>query len=261
MQSPKFFLALFSLSFVFHVAKGQCVLTTPCGIFTYEQSMIRTSSNQINGVTTITVRNDEGVQIDLIDCEESGAVSTSCTSLLPVELISFSAVIIENANISIDWQTGSEINNDYFEILHSNDGVNFKVVGEVQGAGNTNKMQNYSFVHNQPKDGINYYQLRQVDFGGESEYSEVRVVELEHQDANLKIFPNPATDYIHMHFSQDRKVSSLLVFDNLGRLVLKQGLIEGSRFSSLDISELKSGIYWIKLDSDTQSQSAKFVKL
>jgi len=157
---------------------AQCVVTSPCGNFVFEESVINVSSSNTNGVLTITVRNPEGVVIDEISCEESGVVSTSCTSLLPVELLSFTVKTARNKSVLLEWETGSEINNDYFEILHSSDGKVFKVIGNVKGALTTNEVQQYTFLDKQATRGVNFYKLRQVDTNGDFEDSEQRAVEI-----------------------------------------------------------------------------------
>jgi hypothetical protein len=66
------------------------------------------------------------------------------TGILPVEMISYSAVV-ENDVTYINWATASETNNDYFTIERSEDMVNWYTVGTVSGAGNTNMRMDYEF--------------------------------------------------------------------------------------------------------------------
>ena len=54
-------------------------------------------------------------------------------------------------------ETVSEINNEYFEIEHSLDGIDFEMIGSVQGNGTTNLYHQYRFVHLNPSNGNNYY--------------------------------------------------------------------------------------------------------
>jgi hypothetical protein len=96
----------------------------------------------------------------------NGTAGLDCTTVpLPVELISFTGKNQGDQNI-ISWNTLSEKNNDYFILQYSQDGVNWKSVGEIDGAGTTSEKQHYSFVHRDFKIDINYYRLVQVDFDG-----------------------------------------------------------------------------------------------
>jgi len=53
-------------------------------------------------------------------------------STLPVEFTKIDAKEIDG-NTYVSWTTGAEINNDYFEVLASNDGINWEVVATVDG--------------------------------------------------------------------------------------------------------------------------------
>jgi hypothetical protein len=103
----------------------------------------------------------------------SGATSiikwAKLTNPLPVELLSFS-VKIENKNAVLNWTTASEINCDYFAVQKSSDSKNWVEIGKVSGKGTTNFVSEYNFSDKNPLSGISYYQLRQIDLNGESEY-------------------------------------------------------------------------------------------
>lgn len=87
---------------------------------------------------------------------------------LPVELISFEGVNLEEGNMLI-WKTASEINSDYYLVEHSTTGEfdENSVIGNKTAAGNSNQVIEYSFLDNNFKETINYYRITQVDFNGE----------------------------------------------------------------------------------------------
>jgi len=74
---------------------------------------------------------------------------------------------------SLYGQTSSEINNDYFTVEKSADGINFNVMNYYRGAGNSDKVINYSGTDNKPFAIITYYRLKQTDFDGNFTYSNV----------------------------------------------------------------------------------------
>ena len=122
--------------------------------------------------------------------------STSRSNQLPVELISFTANAQEQT-VQLVWETASEINNDYFEVRRSVDGINFKKIGEVAGNGNTVEVIRYEFVDQLPVSGISYYQLKQVDFDGAFEHSDKISVEWINAGfvagfVEVNLYPNPA---------------------------------------------------------------------
>ena len=122
--------------------------------------------------------------------------STSQSNQLPVELISFTADAQEQT-VQLVWETATEINNDYFEVQRSVDGINFKKIGEVAGNGNTVEVIRYEFVDQMPVSGISYYQLKQVDFDGAFEHSDKISVEWINAGfvagfVEVNLYPNPA---------------------------------------------------------------------
>jgi len=91
-------------------------------------------------------------------------------SILPVELTEFRGYKKGDRNI-LKWITASETNNDYFEVLRSVDNVYYTVVGTVMGSGNSSFVNEYEFVDYNK--GNYYYKLKQVDFDGRYEYSQI----------------------------------------------------------------------------------------
>jgi hypothetical protein len=87
------------------------------------------------------------------------------TPVLPIELVNFYGKHY-GENIKLFWTTASEINNDYFIIYKSSDGINYSELDRVNGAGNSNVYINYEHLDNQICDTIAYYKLRQVDYDG-----------------------------------------------------------------------------------------------
>ena len=96
--------------------------------------------------------------------------SSSSTNVLPIELVSFSGEKKDNKNI-LNWTTASEINNAFFTIEKSYNGIDFEWVGRQEGTSPSIQIVNYSFTDYNILKTINYYRLKQTDFDGKSEYS------------------------------------------------------------------------------------------
>ncbi|MDX2361121.1 MAG: hypothetical protein QNK23_09960 [Crocinitomicaceae bacterium] len=91
---------------------------------------------------------------------------------LPIELGSFTARHT-GREVEVDWLTISEINNDYFTVQRTVDGLSYEDIGFVEGAGTTQERQEYSFVDYNPFKGTSYYRLKQTDFDGEFKYTDL----------------------------------------------------------------------------------------
>lgn len=109
---------------------------------------------------------------------------------LPITLISFGATPNTN-NVKLNWTTATEENNNYFTIERSTDSKNFYPIAEIKGAGNSTNAKQYSFVDNEPIDGVSYYRLKQTDYNGKFEYFKITEVNFKADDLAIEIYPNP----------------------------------------------------------------------
>ncbi|MEO1263353.1 MAG: hypothetical protein AAFZ15_31375 [Bacteroidota bacterium] len=143
---------------------------------------------------------------------------------LPVELILFEANISEKS-LLLNWQTESEINNEKFEIEESRDGRAVKKIGEVTGGGTTLEQQEYLFEVHDPRNGTSYYRLKQIDFDGQSEYSNVISVNFKSGNAEVgEFYPNPSkSGLVNLdYFALNDDEITVSVFDITRKLVLNQ---------------------------------------
>jgi hypothetical protein len=214
---------------------------------------------------------------------------TWCSTLpLPVELTSFTAVPqtpLRGASQSVvlNWQTATEVNNYGFEIEKSpsptpsqREGANsplggkeggWRTVGFVNGHGNSNSPKNYSFVDSNPPSGKVQYRLKQIDYDGKFEYSDVVEVSIE-TPAQFKLeqnFPNPFNPETTISYKiQAASKVSLKVYDVLGREVAtlvdeyKQAGTYNSKLNTQSL-ELSSGVYFYTLRAGAFVQTKKLL--
>ena len=128
---------------------------------------------------------------------------------LPVDLTLFSATVEED-KVRLNWTTASEKNNNLFEIEKSADGVNFEKLTSVAGAGDSDVKIDYHRYDERPFLGDNYYRLKQIDFDGKFEYSDIEVVRF--NTSQIEIFPTRVTsgEPINILFSENVNMQSLI---------------------------------------------------
>ncbi|MFO7524216.1 MAG: T9SS type A sorting domain-containing protein [Ignavibacteriaceae bacterium] len=185
--------------------------------------------------------------------------------VIPVELTSFTAASVDN-KVTLNWSTASEINNNGFEVERDM-GNGFTAIGFVQGNGTTTEVQTYTFVDDNLAAGSYSYRLKQVDFDGTFEYSDVVEVDVlaPKEFALNQNFPNPFNPSTIITFSlaTDSKVS-LKVFDVLGQEVItivNNNLSAGAHEYSFDASSFNSGVYFYRIEaSGVNGQSFTSVK-
>ena len=99
-------------------------------------------------------------------------------SAVPVELTSFNSSIV-NDHVQLNWTTATELNNKGFEIARTDQSTvnsrnnNLETVGFVQGNGTSSEVHTYIFKDQNPIAGKLFYRLKQIDFDGSFEYSNI----------------------------------------------------------------------------------------
>ena len=177
---------------------------------------------------------------------------TSVPVILPVELLSFSASLEEQA-VSLDWVTASENNNNFFEIQRSTSKGDWEVIGEVLGFGTTTEMKDYTFADMSPLSGIAYYRLRQVDFNGQFEYT--NIVSVNSKSAlmaiDFSVYPNPCNNKVIVKGLGERDI--IRVFNSLGQEIHIQSTFNSIDEQMIDLSGLPIGTYMIYANGSTQT--------
>jgi len=179
----------------------------------------------------------------------------SLTSIIPVELTSFTASVIGN-EVELLWWTATETNNSGFDIERKFENSEFSKIGFVPGFGTTTETKSYSFTDAGLQPGVYSYHLKQVDFNGTFEYSyEINVQVNAPSTFSLdQNYPNPFNPSTTITFSLaiDSKVN-LKVFDVLGQEVttlVNEQLTAGIHNYNFNAAGLNSGIYFYKIQAN-----------
>ncbi len=181
--------------------------------------------------------------------------SASAANPLPITLTSFTGRELDG-DVELKWVTSSEINNDYFELQRSSDGLTYEVIATVEGNGTTNDTQEYTFIDTRPSIGKNYYRLKQVDFDGQfSIADQIVVVDMipENSTLSFKVYPNPTDDSnINLRIEADQRDEvHVTMFDMFGRVVVDQMYEPGDFSEDLRLvpnESLNQGIYIITIE-------------
>ena len=177
---------------------------------------------------------------------------------LPVELSSFKGNNVE-AGISLEWITDSELNNDGFEVQFSVDARSFETIAFVNGNGTTNETQSYEFLHKTNRPGSLYYRLKQMDFDGAFEYSDViEIMREKPNKGNIVIFPNPAQEAFTINVSNpDRLSSSVKISDLLGKVIFEVSFQTGEApdFFEKEFTSLTQQMYIVTTRVGTEVTS------
>ena len=177
----------------------------------------------------------------------AGATSLSCSAVpqssktisncnpLPVSWL-YMYASQEISFTKIKWATAVEINNDYFEVLRSKDGISYEVIGKVKGIGNSSQNSYYEFIDEHPMNGVNYYKIKQVDKDKKYSYSTIEYVYygLNWTLDDIIIYPNPIESNTHelaMIFPSTEHEINVLIYDLMGNLLLNEKISKEAAYN------------------------------
>ncbi len=191
----------------------------------------------------------------------TGSGACSENTILPVELLEFKVYQIESA-VVVTWKTATELNNDYFSIERSSDGMSYGSIGEVKGAGNSNVVTEYEFVDEKPLNGITYYRLKQTDFDGLNETFRPVSVEMKMgKEPQISVYPNPFTGN-QVHIKSNVPIDGMIrVIDQNGSEVYRETTNGGGQELTVTLrDQLPKGIYFLLIRSALVNEQVKIIK-
>ncbi len=228
------------------------------------------SNTPNDGSETVTLpdnqTNTARIKVEAVDNVffDISNVNFAITTAIPVELVSFTALVVDNG-ILLSWSTATETNNAGFTIERGTDSENFSEIDFIAGKGTTTETQIYSYLDNSVKTGKYYYRLKQTDYDGTFKYLNVVSAEvgLPTKFVLEQNYPNP--------FNPTTKISwqtpvagwqTLKIYDALGNEVttlVNEFKEAGVHELEFDASNLASGIYLYKLTAGNFVQTKKMI--
>lgn len=218
----------------------------------------------VNGTDGLGRKVSDGyaLRMGLTSFSEFGIASTQPSNPLPVQLISFNAKLTRVGAVEVKWVTATEINNDFFSVERSADGLNFEEIKIVTGAGNTSRTLTYNTIDERPLTGTSYYRLKQTDFDGTVSHS--NIVSVVNNGAfvqhNWSVFPNPIIAGGNVNITGVLSRGKVEVFEAAtGRKIVTEQIESGSAKFTIE-KDLSKGVYLVRI-SDENDNPATTQKL
>lgn len=183
---------------------------------------------------------------DIINNKMTGTVSSfsdftgSDNGALPVELSTFAVSVTKNTAL-LKWTTTSEINSSLFEVQRKSEGSEWKKVGEVIAAGNSNSPKEYSFTDRNLYSAKYQYRLKMIDADGSCKYSSIVDVEIQlpKEYAISQNYPNP--------FNPSTRIDYQLPYDS--RVTIELYGITGEKIATLINGNQSAGYYTTEVNA------------
>ncbi len=181
------------------------------------------------------------------------------------------AVPLEGTEIGIGnlltWSTEIEINNKYFIVEKSFDGIEFGGAGIVEGNGDTDELKTYRFLDLSANAGLIYYRLKQVDFTGEATFTPIVAVNRNTTNNFMVTSMSSTTLDKDFAFNFESMVEGKIDFsisEKISQSIVKTGQIEarkGINESIIDLSALDNGIYQITIEMADEKETLYIQKV
>ncbi len=211
-----------------------------------------------NGLKTVTCTINNGT------CNVFKIVQNiNITAPLPVDITSFTAKSV-GAGVELNWITKSEINNDYFILQKSANGVNFTDLAKINASGIiTGSAYNYTDaarVQNKV-----FYRLKQVDKNSVTKFSGIIKLSAAVDGINVNVYPSVINNVLT--YVVENKITSKLhvvLADYSGKVIRKSTENFGAGITQkvIDATNLSSGVYFLSVSDGINgfSKSIKFIK-
>jgi hypothetical protein len=172
------------------------------------------------------------------------------SSPLPVNITAFWAVpqVAEN-QVLVNWETVSQGEVHHFDVLRSQDGVQWEMLAQV--AGESNKKA-YQIIDKNPLQGVSYYKLVLAE-AGRQEQSYITSVQM---DINVLVYPNPCSEKLIIE-GCDTKQTLLTLYNTHGQKIQAQTSIKDDKTLWVDVQTLPAGMYYIDIRNNALKQSLK----
>jgi photosystem II stability/assembly factor-like uncharacterized protein len=197
---------------------------------------------------------------------DNGTILQTTNGGVPVELTSFSATS-NGSGVILNWSTATELNNQGFEIQRSTEREEFFTIGFVNGHGTTTEQQNYSYADRNLDNGNYFYRLKQVDYDGSYENS--NVVEVEWRSFNSYLleqnYPNPFNPTTIIGFGiQNKSNVKITILNAIGEevaVLLNEEREAGFHQVEFNAANLPSGVYFYQLKAREFVETKKMLFL
>ncbi|MEQ1676690.1 MAG: T9SS type A sorting domain-containing protein, partial [Chitinophagaceae bacterium] len=181
---------------------------------------------------------------------------------LPIKLISFNAVKINDGLAKLNWELAVCCSPDArFEVERSADARNFTVFASVSGSA-TNRF--YLYNDTRLGKGITYYRLKMTDEEGKVSYS--KIVAIVNDNSGLvitNVAPNPVSDRALLTLSAGKSGTVSFEVYNLAGAVVKRwtsSLTEGTNIIPVPVGELAAGVYQVQATGQNAKALVRFIK-
>jgi hypothetical protein len=181
------------------------------------------------------------------------SITVFYTVPLPIELTHFTASVINNKEVKLEWSTESEINNDFFSVQRSKDGITWEEIEQVPGNLNSNSLVEYTTTDPHPYPGNSYYRLAQTDINGDIHYSNISSIHFK------------PTEHIYIEYNGNNRTIEISAFEPItvgiyncsGNTIKNIPFTTTEGYMQITTDEMLAGLYIVIAESANEKITKK----
>jgi hypothetical protein len=154
---------------------------------------IGSATTDANGLGSVFYDcNSSPASVATLTATQTCFATVTAPTILPIKLQNYNALLQNNNNVKLQWNSSFESNSYKYVVQKSTDGKNYISIGDVEASGNSTNSIAYSFQDKQSLNGAAYYRLQMIDIDGSISYSKiVYISNKKGTGSTLSVFPNP----------------------------------------------------------------------
>ena len=182
------------------------------------------------------------LESNIIEITVLPAGSPGCTGFS----MNFNVSQFGQNGVLVSWTTIPEATEYAYTVQYTLDMQSWTNIGSVLGKQDAVNPNSYSFQHNTPAIGMNYYRIRRVSSMGQQAYSEIRSLDVNFAPTNgILIAPNPVVSNLIIKNAIEYDYDVTIDISATNGAVLHTITIPAGKmmFEDLPVQDLPSGLY------------------
>lgn len=180
---------------------------------------------------------------------------------LAVDWLNFQVTKMDKT-AQLTWTIQEDAATSEYHIQHRTVQGTWQNIG-TQLAKSKNGIYTYTFTHEHPTLGENYYRIEAIEYSGKNSFSIVKHLVFDDLQAEFMVYPNPTTNLLYIKAALNHSTKlDIQLFDVMGRLVKSEKIqITDTKFSaSLDLTDLTNGVYTLRIDDGKMVRTQRVIK-
>lgn len=180
-------------------------------------------------------------------------------AVLPLILNDFNGSVLGEKNI-LDWEIENYKDLDYLVLQKSHGGMNFDDLKEfsLENEANYSTEGRFEYI-DKPNNSENYYRLKIYDLDGSYFYSKKLYLFNKNISIGASVYPNPFKDKLTIENTEKEDVD-FEIMDKTGVVVFGRMVVNGFEIKELDLDNLPTGLYCLKIYSKSGIEIKKLIK-